>query len=421
MARTEQQLIDLCIRQIEKKFAFSKGRGQRQRDLEVLSGLIENKTGTIISISTLKRLWKKDYKLSPQLATLNALAAILDYGDWQSFKQANQNKSLSLSPVVKWGIAAIVLAGIVALVLTRAIEPGEETTNEDKPRPIRITGPVTFEASKTVTSGIPNTVIFKYDVSHVIADTIFIQQSWNRNHRMAIDRTGNAVTSIYYESGFHRARLIADDSVIAMQPIHIISDGWEPHLYYSNAEPPIDLKGEDFIRDGRLQIDRGMLERRNMDFAKGFYTRITYSQVFDSVHSDNFSFATRFKVDSLFDELCPWVNLLIVTEVNVFSVGLREKGCENRVSYDLGEISRHGRDNDLSALGCHVYDWQELEIRSNDRHAGIYLNGKLTYEEDYKNDFGKVVGFIYIFGGTGSIDYARLQNADGESVYEDNF
>jgi hypothetical protein len=118
-----------------------------------------------------------------------------------------------------------------------------------------------------------------------------------------------------------------------MQPVHIISEGWEPHLYYSNADPPLDLKGEDFIANGTLHIDREMLERRNMDFARGFYSRITFSEVFD-VHSDNFSFSTRFKVDSLFGEVCPWVNLLIVTEVNVFSVGLREKGCENRISYD---------------------------------------------------------------------------------------
>jgi hypothetical protein len=306
------------------------------------------------------------------------------------------------------------------LIVGLSFKSGEESANDDEPGLVQITGPVHFEASKTVTSGVPNTVIFKYDVSNVIADSFFIQQSWNRNHRVGIDRRGEAVTSIYYESGFHRARLIANDSVIAMQPVHIISEGWEPHLYYSNADPPLDLKGEDFIANGTLHIDREMLERRNMDFARGFYSRITFSEVFD-VHSDNFSFSTRFKVDSLLGEVCPWVNLLIVTEVNVFSVGLREKGCENRISYDLGEVSRDGSTNDLSALGCHVYDWQELEIRSEGRHAGIYLNGELTYEEDYKKDFGKVVGFIYIFGGTGSIDYARLNGGKGEIAFEDDF
>jgi hypothetical protein len=419
MARTEQQLIDICIRQIEEKFAFGRGNGSLQRDLEVLSAYMESKSGTIISISTLKRLWKRNHKQSPQLATLNALAAALDFADWQSFKQANQQKLRpTTARFIKWGTVAVIIAGIAVFLVRESIfGSGDESKVHT---PIEITGPIQFEASKTITTGVPNTVIFKYDVSNVIADSIFIQQSWNRNQRMALDRQGSAVTSIYYESGFHRARLMANDSVIAMQPVHIISDGWEPHLYYSNAEPPIDLKGEDFVSDGRLHIQRSSLERRHMDFNRGFYSRITFSNVFD-VHSDNFSFTTRFKVDSLFDELCPWVNLLIVMEVNVFSVGLRAKGCENRVSYDLGEISRHGRDNDLSALGCDVYEWQELEIRSNDRRAGIYLNGKLTYEETYKEDFGKVVGFIYIFGGTGSIDYARLADTEGKLVFEDDF
>jgi len=418
MARTDRQLLDICTSQIEKKFAFGNGEGYTQRDLEVLSRHIEGKTGVLISVSTLKRLWKKNHKQSPQLATLNALVAVLDYADWQAFKEANQNTSYPPRVLVRWLAAAMIVMGIAALIVSLSSESGDGAG--DRHNPVKITGPVSFEASKTVTSGIPNTVIFKYDVTNVVADTIFIQQSWNKNHRMGIDRRGHAATSIYYESGFHRARLMANDSVIAMRPIHILSDGWEPHLYYSNADPPIDLKGEDFINHGMLHVDREALERRSMDFARGFFSRVSLSQVFN-VHSDNFRFATRFKVDSLFGDVCPWVNLLIVTEVNVFSVGLREKGCEKFVSYDLGEITRDGSDNDLSALGCHVYDWQELEIRSDNRHAAIYLNGKLTYEETYKKDFGKIVGFIYIFEGTGSIDYARLRGESGEIVFQDEF
>ena len=50
-----------------------------------------------------------------------------------------------------------------------------------------------FDAQKTVAAGIPNTVIFKYDVSNVAADTFYIQQSWNEDHKVTIDPKGKAL------------------------------------------------------------------------------------------------------------------------------------------------------------------------------------------------------------------------------------
>jgi hypothetical protein len=142
--------------------------------------------------------------------------------------------------------------------------------------------------------------------------------------------------------------------------------------------------------------------------------------VFD-VHSDNFTFSTRLKTDRVLDELCAWMDLIIVTDVQTFMVSWTEKGCEKYAAYKLGEIMKKGTNNDLSSLGCDVYDWQELEIRVNDRHAAIYLNGQPAYQEVYKQDYGKIMALIYIFDGTGSIDFARLKDGNGKIVFEDDF
>ena len=112
MARSEQRFIDLCKKQVAQKFSFGNGNGYTQRDLEILSTNIEEKTGVIISLSTLKRLWKDNYKQSPQLATLNALAVVLEYKDWQSFKQANQVSSSPILLNAKW-MAPVVIAIII--------------------------------------------------------------------------------------------------------------------------------------------------------------------------------------------------------------------------------------------------------------------------------------------------------------------
>ena len=72
-------------------------------------------------------------------------------------------------------------------------------------------------------------------------------------------------------------------------------------------------------------------------------------------------------------------------------------------------------------MGCDLYEWQELELRVKDRHAVIYLNGKPAYQEVYKENFGKIVSLIYLFDGTGTIDYAKLMDGNGKVTFEENF
>jgi hypothetical protein len=418
MAKSEERLINLCKTQIEQKFSFGLGRGYTQKDLEVLCSEIETKTGVVISLSTIKRLWKSDYKQSPQLATLNALAALLDFKDWKDFKSANQATTKPARTISKKVIMLVAGGAIVAGFLIFNFATRTSTKSTFKPI---VKGDVVFEASKTVTAGIPNTVIFKYDVSNVVADSFYLQQSWNRDHRVALDPKESVLTSIYYESGFHKARLFANDSVIAIQPIHIISNGWEPHIYRSDSDPEIaDLKNERFISNGQLHIDSNMLVRRNINFTKRFHTRITNSQPFN-LHSDNFRFSTRLKANRVFHELCPWMNLIIVTDVSSFSVSWTGKGCETKARYKLGEIIRSGSNNDLSALGCDLFDWQDLELVVKNRSATIYLNGRPAYHEDFRKNCGNIMTLIYIFDGTGSIDHATLKDGNDEVVFQDTF
>jgi hypothetical protein len=64
MAISEQQYITLCKKLIEEKYSLCNREGYMHRDLEILSRLIEEKTGVSISHSTLKRLWKNKFKQS---------------------------------------------------------------------------------------------------------------------------------------------------------------------------------------------------------------------------------------------------------------------------------------------------------------------------------------------------------------------
>jgi len=415
MPFSDQAYLALCRKQIEKKLAFGNGNGYTQRDLETLSQHIEERTGVVLSLSTLKRLWKDDFKQRPQPATLNALAAVLDYRDWQDFRQQNTlpaQRSVSKKTLLQIGGLLLLLA-VASLLIMHLMNRSA--------RDVKIRGPVRFSAQKTVVSGTPATVIFNYDVSGVSADSFFIQQSWNPSHRVPISPKGNIYSGIYYESGYHRARLMANDTVLAMQPIHILSEGWEPRLYYNYRDrEPIHFKKENFTGHGRLHISKELLIKKNVDLSRAFETRITNSRVFGS-SSDHFDLVSRIKVDSLTDTACPFMQINIVTEKNFFWIQLQNRGCETNAGYKLGEIIRSGTNNDLSHLGVDVFQWQEIRVRVKNKQAEIILNGQLLVTETFREDFGDIMAITYIFSGTGSIDHVRLAGKNGEVAFEDNF
>ena len=414
----EKKYIQLLKKKIETALALDNSNGStKASDLEYVAKVVKEKSGISLSLSTLKRIWKENFAQLPQPTTLNALVTVLDYNNWQEFKQANYIKSrFNTQKIIRIsiGLFAIILAAIVLIRFSRH-------ERSSKISAIKINGPVHFTTKKTITKGLPNTVIFNYDVSNVVADSFFFQQTWNSNFRKPIDPKGNATTTIYYESGYHKAYLVADDSVIAMQPVYILSNGWEPHIYYSEKDlVPIYFENEKFVENGQLHLDTLLLEKQHVDLSRYFYTRIVNSREFN-VSSDNFSLISRIKLDSLRYSDCPWMNVIIVAEKNMFMVTLQKKGCEHYAHYKLGEIERSGSNNDLSALGCNIYQWQEVGIRVKNKNATISINGKACFNEKYKEDLGKIVALIYIFERTGSIDYVKLTDADGQTVFKDDF
>src|SRR5688572_31659554 len=120
MNQTEQDYISLCKRQIEEKLRLESHAGSlKQRDLEYLADVIEEKSGIVLSLSTLKRLWKNDYDKTPHPSTLQALVSLLGYKDWHEFKLHNTNfpEAPAVTPLLKrrihfnpWVLVPVVVA-----------------------------------------------------------------------------------------------------------------------------------------------------------------------------------------------------------------------------------------------------------------------------------------------------------------------
>jgi hypothetical protein len=242
---SDQDLVKSCLREICKKNGFDDPASMTQRNFELISTEIEESTGVLLSVSTIKRLLNGDFSRIPQTTTLNAIAAYLGFKNWQEYKislqklpTGNEEKKL-VHPLKKYKIRinrnwiglAVIVFGIIVFFgfVKRSSKPA---SNYDKAQ---------FSASKTTNNDIPNTVIFKYDLDKVNADSFFIQQSWDKRRRVKIDKNQHVFTDIYYEPGYHVAKLIANDSIIKTVDVSIPTDKWVYYAIERSGDKPAEI------------------------------------------------------------------------------------------------------------------------------------------------------------------------------------
>lgn len=419
---------------IEKKFQLGDDNGKlRQRELEYIANLVEEKSKVKLSISTLKRLWRGEVVQLPHPSTLDALVSVLDFRDWQDFKKQSVGalSSINATHVSETAthknrrrVPIVVLLFVGSLILAGSFFVLQGFMKKR----VTITKPVVFTADKTVTSGVPNTVMFNYDLSGVTADSFFIQQSWNPRDKTEIDPAKSYYSSIYYTPGFHFARIMANDSILKFQSVHIKTDGWLPMIKRSLSDKvPIYLNPSNIVSEGKLQLTQKALSSANIDVSKDFFLRYYNIRDFDGITSDNFDLETRLKCDRLLKAggprsvACPLMEIMLITEENVFFIPLTTKGCVSELDLLIGETYKSGKDNDLSAFGVDVFDWQTLRLKVENKNATIYLNNTAIHSLKFNDDFGNLKGIIYTFTGIGSVDFLHVRDVNGELVYGDEF
>lgn len=429
----DHEYIVLYRTLVEKKFLLGAGDGRlKQRELEYLGNLIEERSKVKLSISTLKRLWRKDLNQLPHPSTLDALVSILDFRDWQDFKKQNASTSSFQRPEQtelrrKKQIQFLPVVVLVMIIIVAGFFVIQGFNKKDK-QTLSISKDVVFTADKTVTFGVPNTVMFRYDLSGVKADSFFLQQSWNPRDKVQIDPEKNYYSAIYYTPGFHFARIMANDSILKFVNVHIKTEGWLPMVKYDIREKKHMYLDPNLIRaKGMLRATTDLLLKANVDVSQDFYLRYYNIRDFEGINSDSFDLETRIKCDTLSFEgrvntvACPVMEIMIITEENIFFVPITAKGCVSELDLSIGEIYKSGKDNDLSSLGTDVYNWQVLRIKNENKKATVFLNGIPVHELKYKNNFGNIKGIILTFTGPGSVDYVRMNDVAGETVYRDEF
>lgn len=406
--------LEQCLKQIEKKLEWGPRAGWTNYDFEKLSDAISEATSVTLSISTLKRIWGKvAYNNVPALTTLNTLARFAGYEDWRSFKQnghpapppppAEKKKiSLKLSMPMRqpllWTLGLVPL--IAAIYFLTSLKKHVRTPDEDD---------FAFSADKMVTSGLPNSVVFHYDATAAISDSVYIVQTWDMSRKTQVPKDKHAHSAIYYYPGYFRTKLITDHKVMKTHDLLVGTQGW---LSLVEQDPiPHYFKNEDFQRDDRLEIDRGTLDHYKISLhPTPPKVRFFHLSEMGSLMNDNFTFETEVKND--FDEgsaACQNVQVLIQCKDDIIIIPLSAKACVGDLSLWACGKGLSSKDADLSGLGCDLREWNKLRVETVNRQMTIYVNERRACSFNFPNAATGIVGVQYRFNGPGAVKNTKFK------------
>lgn len=421
----EKSILDICTKNIQEKIGIKKPDGiLGNSDFEYISFLIEEKTKVRLSLSTLKRIWNDKYERLPHISTLNALAQFLDFENWQSFKKTivlnNPSNSKNGNHLMNWRLLSITGIVIASIAIISCVIYYLHFYNK-KNQTVPIPGSVVFKCRNSVHKGLPNSVIFEYNIDSYNADSFFINQTWAGLGKVRIYKNQHILTGIYYFPGCQIAKLIADTTVIKEIPIYIESDGWVGIISQENSNN-FQIISKGIRHNGNLTINKDTLSYLGIDAYKLNTTQFRNMGNFGKITGDNCQIDTRIKVENISGS-CPYFLFIIYDEKGQGgTIKFTTKGCISNAYAYFNGMGLNGRTYDLSEFGCDdITQWQLLSISIKEKHVEIKLNGKSVLKTNYSEPIGFIKGLTCLFNGIGSVDFVRIKSLDGKTIYQDEF
>jgi transcriptional regulator with XRE-family HTH domain len=419
----EQALVKTSVIGIFNKNGYSDLTRMTQRDFDYIGEQLQEKSGILISGTTVKRLAYGEFTRLPQIATLNAIANYYNYKTWQDFKASTIEDGPEKEPAKKPGRkkfslkylsvpVGIIILGTFYFFRTTSTTKGT-VNNAEK---------ASFSFRKNTSNDIPNSVVFSYNIDEVQADSFFIQQSWDENRRIKIYKNKYTVTDIYYEPGYHIAKLIANDSAIRTADISIPTDRWFFYAIDNIANYTSQyIKADTFINNGSLGLSLPQLKKNNIEVAKEKRYHYVYFPSQMNIPGDNFQYKTRIRMQEVRNNFCPYIEIELYCQGAFMTMRSTTKGCSHEAFIAFGEQSNKGSDTDLSPITFDVSQWTDIEMTVKNKVAVVKINNKEVFSTRYTRDTKFLAGLGYISNGLCEVDRVELRGLDGKVMYENEF
>jgi len=420
----EAPYINIWCKTVEKSLDWGESSSWSDHDFEKLGELIFQKTGTLLSITTLKRIWGRvKYNSSPTTATLNTMARFAGSEDWRTYKKTTKTNqkcdSQALTPIgakQKKYIIATLAAALVIVVLGVLAAWNANPKKADK---ATLNGAIKF-SSRKVTDGLPNSVVFDYDASALNIDSVTLQQTWDPSRVEKLATSGRQHTSIYYYPGYFTAKLIANGQVKKENAVYIKTKGWTGIIRRNNN--PVYLADKDIYLPGGMGLDNKTLALKlSSPVFNGQWLSFYNVREFDGLEGGNFTFETTLRNTSRSDEsACRKTILYILGKRDAIIIPLADKGCISDLSIFTSSDWVSGKDHDLSAFGCDFSNFQKLKCEVKDMKLSVYLNNNLIFTKPITQTITQIAGICIAFEGSGEIKDVKLGNQD-KLVLDDQF
>lgn len=413
---------DPLVTIIETKLGWGKGTTWSNKDFEALSERIFEDTNKRLSVTTLKRIWgRAEWVANPSIATLDILSEFAGYGNWRAFVNTHKEEfepaqETHRTKPNKIGILilALLVISVLFMFFRKSIFKEQNTAAVYESKDFEF-------ASRPVSEGIPNSVVFEYQATAARNGAkLEIQQDWDRNKRLTIDKNDSIATSIYYHPGFFKSKLVIDDTIVRENDVFITTDDWLGIIERDSV--PIYLEKEEFYRDSLLQIDYETVTSYDLE-PKTTTVVTSFYQVrdFGPLYTDDFELSATVRNDfDLGSSACQHVRIFILYDGGAIGIPLSKKGCASELTLMTFEDFIDGKKNDLSDFGVDFNDYVNLRCISKDQKLDILINGTLTYQMDVPSPALEIKGITLHFEGAGSVKEVEFKKGE-EVVYSTDF
>jgi len=413
----EYKIVKECLLLIEKQLNWGDSTLWHNDVFIELSEKIQEKTKVILSPTTLKRVWGRiNYDNAPSISTLNALAQFAGFSNWREFKNQSTIKKPSwverkISPNL--GIIVVSAALLtVAFISFYSMIGGVENKAEEFD-----TSAISFK-SKSVSKGLPCSVVFDFDLKNIDSDSLYIQQYWDPRKTIKINKEQTQATGQYYFPGYFRAKLLVDGTIVKEHDLFIKTEGWLGTIDYKPI--PKYIIEKDLMNGGSLSFQPSIIdeiEAREKPIATIFH-RI---EQFKEISGDNFVLNTSIR--NVYRDkwaVCQKAVIAIVGIEGGLMIPFSIPGCASELGMMLSDKMISGKEHDLSSLGIDLSTFKDIQIKTVNKNITVFVEDTAVYSNHYTKSVGDIIGVQFYFLGAGEVKNISIKNLTGSTTLLDD-
>lgn len=263
--------------------------------------------------------------------------------------------------------------------------------------------------STSVSTGLPNTVVFDFDLEEIDSDSLRIQQFWDPTKTINIKKGQTQATGQYYYPGFFRAKLLVDGTIIKEHDLFIESEGWLGTIGY---EPIPKYVKEQVLNERKLSFQKHILnEIINSD--QPLISTFHRVEKFNVISGDNFELNSTLR--NIYRDkwaVCQTTRIVILGTKSALIVPFSIPGCVSEIGVMLSDKFISGKENDLSSLGINLSSFRNIQLRVVDKELTVIVDDTTLFSNNYSESIGEIVGVRFQFLGAGEVSNLSIRSLD---------